>query len=664
MVYMCGTDLESRCGMATKDMQEMLNANIADNVNLLVYTGGCSAWKNNIVSSKTNQIYQINAGKLNLVKDNIGDLTMTDPNTLSSFIQWGAKNYPANRYGLILWDHGSGSVSGYGYDEKHPNAGSMGLTNINKALTSAGIKYDFVGFDACLMATVETGLMLSNHSDYMIASEETEPGIGWYYTNWLTSLSNDTSKSTLDFGQIIIDDFVSECASACPGQKTTLSLVDLAELSATAPEDLKSFSTSTSELIEEQNYQTVSTARTSAREFATSSRIDQIDLIDFALKMDSDEGKELAETLKGAVKYNNTSSNMTNAYGLSIYFPYRSTGKVDNMLSTYDEIGMDDSYGQCIQKFASVAYYGQAAGAHTGSTNPASVLFGSSSSSLDSAQAIMEILNAFVVNDGRSHDFLNNGVDIETAAKYIADNNISTDDLQWTKNDAGDNAIILTENQWEKVSNVDLSVFVDDGTGYIDLGLDNIYEWDEDDNLIAPTDRSWIAIDNQIVAYYHIDTTGDEDNYTITGRVPCFLNGQEANLILVFDADHEYGYVAGASFDYEEGVDVVAKNLTELEPGDTIDFVCDHYSYDGDYSDSYYLGEQMEIEKSMSEMTITNMAIEEKDIHTYSQICTEITIIQKELGNKTKADAELQYKAKHQLIFVKFSIAVKASHYC
>ena len=375
MVYMCGTDLESRCGMATKDMQEMLNANIADNVNLLVYTGGCSAWKNNIVSSKTNQIYQINAGKLNLVKDNIGDLTMTDPNTLSSFIQWGAKNYPANRYGLILWDHGSGSVSGYGYDEKHPNAGSMGLTNINKALTSAGIKYDFVGFDACLMATVETGLMLSNHSDYMIASEETEPGIGWYYTNWLTSLSNDTSKSTLDFGQIIIDDFVSECASACPGQKTTLSLVDLAELSATAPEDLKSFSTSTSELIEEQNYQTVSTARTSAREFATSSRIDQIDLIDFALKMDSDEGKELAETLKGAVKYNNTSSNMTNAYGLSIYFPYRSTGKVDNMLSTYDEIGMDDSYGQCIQKFASVAYYGQAAGAQTGSTNPASVLF-------------------------------------------------------------------------------------------------------------------------------------------------------------------------------------------------------------------------------------------------------------------------------------------------
>ena len=209
---------------------------------------------------------------------------------------------------------------------------------------------------------------------------------------------------------------------------------------------------------------------------------------------------------------------------------------------------------------------------------------------------------------------LNNGVDIEKAAKYIADNNISTDDLQWTKNDAGDNAIILTENQWEKVSNVDLSVFVDDGTGYIDLGLDNIYEWDEDDNLIAPTDRSWIAIDNQIVAYYHIDTTGDEDNYTITGREPCFLNGQEANLILVFDTDHEYGYVAGASFDYKEGVDVVAKNLTELDPGDTIDFVCDHYSYDGDYSDSYYLGEQMEIEKSMSEMTITNMAIEEKDI--------------------------------------------------
>ena len=59
------------------------------------------------------------------------------------------------------------------------------LSEINKALKDSGITYDFIGFDACLMATVETALVASNYADYMIASEETEPGVGWYYTDWL-----------------------------------------------------------------------------------------------------------------------------------------------------------------------------------------------------------------------------------------------------------------------------------------------------------------------------------------------------------------------------------------------------------------------------------------------------------------------------------------------
>ena len=59
MVYMCGTDLESRSGMGTSDLQEMLAADLGDKVNLIVYTGGCSKWQNNVVSSSVNQIYQI-----------------------------------------------------------------------------------------------------------------------------------------------------------------------------------------------------------------------------------------------------------------------------------------------------------------------------------------------------------------------------------------------------------------------------------------------------------------------------------------------------------------------------------------------------------------------------------------------------------------------------
>ena len=261
MVYLCGTDLESRSKMATSDLQEMASAKIADNVNLIVYTGGCSRWNNNIVSSSKNQIYQVKEGGLLQLVDNAGRGSMTDPATLSSFIQFCKKNFPANRNELILWDHGSGSVSGYGYDEKNKSSGSMSLSGISQALRDGGVEFDFVGFDACLMATTETGLMLDKYADYMVASEETEPGIGWYYTDWLTALSKNTSMPTTQIGQNIVDGFVNTCARRTPGQGTTLSVTDLAELSNTVPEKLNAFARTITKSIQDKDYRTVSAAR-------------------------------------------------------------------------------------------------------------------------------------------------------------------------------------------------------------------------------------------------------------------------------------------------------------------------------------------------------------------------------------------------------------------
>ena len=323
MVYMCGTDLESKHGFASNDIQEMCKAAQSDQVNILIYTGGCKGWKINGISSDVNQIYRVNNGGLERVKADDGRKAMTDPATLSSFITWCAENYPANRFDLIFWDHGGGSLSGYGYDEKNPRAGSMTLTGIRKALSTAGVTFDFIGFDTCLMATLETALVAADYADYLIASEETEPGTGWYYTDWITSLVNDPSQATLDTGRNIIDGFVDEVARKCPGQKATLSMVDLAELTNTVPPALSSFSEGTSALISSDDYQVVSGARANCREFSPSSRLDQIDLVDFAEKIGTNEAQQLAEALMGAVKYNRTSSNMTNAYGLSIYFPYQ-----------------------------------------------------------------------------------------------------------------------------------------------------------------------------------------------------------------------------------------------------------------------------------------------------------------------------------------------------
>ena len=121
--------------MASSDMEEMRAASYGDNVNVIVYTGGCKAWKNSGISSSVNQIYQIKDGKIYRLVDNDGTAAMTDPDNLSNFIKFCAKNFPANRNDLILWDHGGGSVSGYGYDEKNAKKGSMDLAGINKALS-------------------------------------------------------------------------------------------------------------------------------------------------------------------------------------------------------------------------------------------------------------------------------------------------------------------------------------------------------------------------------------------------------------------------------------------------------------------------------------------------------------------------------------------------
>jgi hypothetical protein len=474
------------------------------------------------------------------------------------------------------------------------------------------------------MATVENALVVSNYADYLVASEETEPGIGWYYTNWLTALGKNTSMETLQIGKNIIDDFTGACAQNCPGQKTTLSLIDLAELSQTVPQELADFSKDTTEMIKGNEFSTVSTARSSTREFASSSRIDQIDLVDFAIRMGTDESKELAESLKDAIKYNRTSSNMTNAYGLSIYFPYKKAGKVDSMISTYGAIGMDDDYAKCIEHFASMEVAGQVASGGTQSPMPS--LFGELSgqgSGSASAEMITQLLTTFLSSDFSSisglsssnSSFLGKSLDVEQAANYIAVNQFDSSNLVWTKSSSGQDAIYLSKDQWGQVKDLALNMFYDDGEGYVDLGLDNIMEFEDDDYLLAQTDKTWLAIDGQIVAYYVLDVQGTADNYSITGRVPCYLNGERTNLILVFDSENEDGYVAGACSDYENGeTETVAKNATELNEGDKIDFVCDYYGYDKSYQDSYFLGEQMTVTKDMSEMVIENLPVGDGDV--------------------------------------------------
>ena len=624
MVYMCGTDLESKNGMATSDLSEMAKATVGSNVNVIVYTGGCSRWQNNIVSRDVNQIYQVKSGGLKLLEDNMGSKPMTDPGTLKEFIVYCTENFPANRNELIFWDHGGGSISGFGYDQKYTRAGSMTLAGIDKALGQAGAKFDFIGFDACLMGTCENALMLADYADYLIASEETEPGTGWYYTNWLSTLSGNTSVPTVELGKLIIDDYTDVSARTTRGQSTTLSIVDLAELSYTVPKPLRDFASSTSELINNGEYARVSDARSGAKEFSRTSKLDQVDLAHLAYKLDTKESRALAKAVTGAVKYNRTSADMANAYGLSIYFPYRNASSVSTAVATYKNIGIDDEYSKCIEAFASLEYAGQSSsgGGSYSSYNSLMDYYGASSQyggqSAYGYNAIFDIIESMM---GASVGGYGRALDSKSAAAYIEKNRFDASALNWSSGRNG-YELSLSEKNWSLVHDLELNVFYDDGEGFIDLGLDNVFDFTDNGALVGAFDGTWLAINDQPVAYYHLETVEDRDDYTITGRVPVLYNGDRADLILVFDNDEPYGYVAGVRYDYRNGeTDTVAKGITEISTGDTIDFLCDYYSYDGRYTDSYMLGDRLTVR---GELEISNVYLPDSDYAMASYKFTDI----------------------------------------
>ena len=660
MIYMCGTDLESKYGMGTSDLGEMVKATISDKVNVIVETGGCRAWKNNIVSSSVNQIYQVQTGGLRRLESDFGKSYMTDPDNLASFIQYCKKNFPADRNILIFWDHGGGSLSGYGYDEKQGSgfgvsADTMTLPEIKAALQKGGCVFDWIGFDACLMATLETAMVCNDYADYMIASEESEPGTGWYYTDWLTQLSKNTSVSTESIGKTIVDTFVTASQRAQANAQVTLSVVDLAKMSGTVPQALRNFSAATTNLIKGNNYKQVADARANARQFARQSRINQVDMIDLCERIGTAESKTLAAALKGCVAYNK--STMTRAYGVSVYFPYETLNGVKNAINTYNNLGIDSEYTKCIQSFASVGQGGQFASSASqqygsyssggdllstllggfmdggsygsspyGSSSPLGSLTGgytnssgsySAGNSVD-ASTIYDLLNAF---SGRSMPAALDWVDTDLVASKaldISENRLDPARITITDKNSVP-TLVLTDAEWALIETAAVNVFVDDGKGFIDLGYDNYLEYDQDNDLILGFDGTWLCVDGHPAAFYMTEA-GEDGTY---GRIPAKItrNGEEMlmNIMVFIDQDGD-AVVLGADPLYAGETETLGKGSIPLEKGDKIQLLCDYYTYDNAYEGSYTLGKAF---TAGSSLTVEYLALDNTEL-TVSYRLTDV----------------------------------------
>lgn len=370
MVYIIGSDLESKGGAATSDIDEMVRSKFnTEDLNVLVYAGGTKKWYNDQFKTTENAIYEVEGEKVTKLKSySVKD--MTDYKTLSEFIDYVYENYKTDLYSLILWDHGSGPMIGYGVDENYPKSDSMSLLDIDKALNNTKLikdtKFEFIGFDACLMSSIEVANLLKEEANFLIASAEVEPGAGWDYS-FLGSVNKDSS--TIDIGKNIIDSYFEYYKGAKDYYSTfgynfdpdlTLTMVDLNNINK-AIVSLDNLFKDLDSNISVSSYSKFSRdiSRTVTYGYSdnASLQVDLVDLVDFANGIDGYEGliDKFKKDLSSSVVYHK--SNINESYGISMYFPI-TTKKYFNQLDSlykYSDVNVSSNYKKFLTRYVNIA---------------------------------------------------------------------------------------------------------------------------------------------------------------------------------------------------------------------------------------------------------------------------------------------------------------------
>ncbi|WP_205473159.1 clostripain-related cysteine peptidase [Nocardioides sp. SYSU D00038] len=123
----------------------------------------------------TAKLIQLEGGRWNELRD-LGEISMGRPDVLASFIEESKDRFPADKYGLTLFDHGAGYQGGY-IDVGPPGTDGMSIAEIRSGI-AAGLqaadldKFDLIFHAACLMASYEVNSALAPLSDVQAASEE------------------------------------------------------------------------------------------------------------------------------------------------------------------------------------------------------------------------------------------------------------------------------------------------------------------------------------------------------------------------------------------------------------------------------------------------------------------------------------------------------------
>lgn len=382
LVYMAGDNDLS--GFVARNIKQMAAVGSTNNVNIVIHLDIKIAGNQKVTRwyyiDESGQIAHMNA-------DDPATQVMDsgDQNTLITFCTWAIKNFPAEKYCLIFWDHGTGILDPERGRVINPSNLFMFNPTTNKLeldrsigffdiiepdergvcwddtkhnfLTNQKIdyalnhicsqvlykKFDIIGFDACLMSMLEIGNLLKPYAEYMVGSQEVILGSGWNYTLALEEFSNK-SPDTKNFATNIVNAY----------QKTyqqitndyTLSAVDLTKIDA-VEESLDEIATLLIEAIKIQKNNAVKAAIRTSRNKLNCTYFDEPTYIDLAhllknikanskyfsfVETEKIYGSAIVQKLEQAINnaldsivdavlVKTAGKNLSNAQGISIYFP-------------------------------------------------------------------------------------------------------------------------------------------------------------------------------------------------------------------------------------------------------------------------------------------------------------------------------------------------------
>ncbi|MBN1166809.1 MAG: hypothetical protein JXA44_06720 [Methanospirillaceae archaeon] len=363
-VYMVGSDLESGFGSATNDINEMIegyrNADPAK-FSLVVAYGGSD--KDGWEGMKIATITDLNAdmadgivGNEGLAQESYPDMNMGSREALETFIAYIRDTYPDYRKILIFWDHG-GSYYGVCFDENYA-MDPLTLKELRQGLMSGRTDFDLIGMDACLMGSLEVARAVNGTADYILISEEVEPGHGWDYTPAVTSLARTPGIGITVLGKNIIDSYIDNPNHE--PMKKTLSLLDISKL-GNVLSALDNFATELTPLIPEEGYVAIGESVRDSQRFGYHPEADvevTIDLIGLAENINdnvasaSPESRALQQAINNFIVYARNDGSRPGSHGVSIFSPRKI--RVDALEALPSDVYLSDDWDLFLKSY--IAY--------------------------------------------------------------------------------------------------------------------------------------------------------------------------------------------------------------------------------------------------------------------------------------------------------------------